>query len=95
MIREGTEVKWKWGSGYATGTVQEKHEEQITRQIDGSSVSRDGPKTIPAGHQARRFWSDGAAPKRGAAGRLSGGVGRLPIVPRIKRWGATKTAERP
>ncbi|MCR9216843.1 MAG: DUF2945 domain-containing protein [bacterium] len=48
MIREGTEVKWKWGSGYATGTVQEKHEEQITRQIEGSSVSRDGTQDDPA-----------------------------------------------
>lgn len=48
MIREGTQVKWKWGNGYATGTVQERHEKKITRQIDGSSVNRDGTEDDPA-----------------------------------------------
>lgn len=48
MIREGTEVKWKWGSGHATGTVVERHEEKISRSIDGSSITRDGSSDDPA-----------------------------------------------
>jgi hypothetical protein len=42
MIREGTEVKWKWGDGYAEGKVEETHTEEITKQIDGSDVTRKG-----------------------------------------------------
>ncbi len=42
MIREGTEVKWKWGQGYATGKVQSTHEEKITRTSKGEEVTRNG-----------------------------------------------------
>jgi len=42
MIREGTEVKWKWGSGYGTGKVENTYTESITKTIKGSEVTRNG-----------------------------------------------------
>jgi len=42
MIREGTEVKWKWGQGYATGKVETTYTKSITRTIKGSEVTRNG-----------------------------------------------------
>jgi hypothetical protein len=42
MIRTGSEVKWKWGSGEATGKVVETHTEKITRTIKGTEVTRNG-----------------------------------------------------
>jgi hypothetical protein len=44
MIREGTEVKWKWGDGHATGKVESTHEEEITRTSKGNEVTRKGSK---------------------------------------------------
>lgn len=48
MIREGTKVKWDWGDGTATGTVQETKTQKITRTIDGNEVTRDGSEDDPA-----------------------------------------------
>lgn len=48
MIREGTRVRWAWGDGHAEGTVSERHESAITRQIDGNEVSRNGSADDPA-----------------------------------------------
>lgn len=42
MIRKGTEVKWKWGNGSATGKVTETYTEKTTKTIKGSEVTRDG-----------------------------------------------------
>jgi len=42
MIRKGTNVKWKWGNGYATGEVESTHTDSITRTIKGSEVTRNG-----------------------------------------------------
>jgi len=42
MIRKGTEVKWKWGKGYATGKVENTFTESITKTIKGSEVTRNG-----------------------------------------------------
>lgn len=42
MIREGTNVKWEWGQGYAEGKVVETHKEKITRTIDVESITRNG-----------------------------------------------------
>ncbi|MGO4911621.1 DUF2945 domain-containing protein [Leeuwenhoekiella sp. W20_SRS_FM14] len=42
MIREGSEVKWKWGNGTATGKVEKTYTKKITRTIDGSEITRDG-----------------------------------------------------
>lgn len=48
MIREGTKVKWSWGDGHARGTVEEVHQESVTKQIDGNSVTRNGSDDDPA-----------------------------------------------
>lgn len=42
MIRKGTEIKWKWGNGYAQGKVESTHEETITKTIEGNEVKRKG-----------------------------------------------------
>lgn len=42
MIREGSDVKWKWGSGTATGKVSKTYTEEITKTIDGSQITRKG-----------------------------------------------------
>ena len=42
MIREGTVVKWKWGSGYAKGKVMESFDHKITKEIKGAKVTRNG-----------------------------------------------------
>ncbi|PTX42324.1 hypothetical protein C8P64_2752 [Christiangramia gaetbulicola] len=42
MIREGSKVKWKWGNGTATGKVISTYTEEVTKQIDGSEITRKG-----------------------------------------------------
>ncbi|THH41596.1 hypervirulence associated TUDOR domain-containing protein [Neolewinella litorea] len=42
MIREGSKVKWKWGNGTATGTVEETFTKEVTRTLKGSEVTRKG-----------------------------------------------------
>ena len=42
MIKEGTQVTWKWGNGSATGKVQSTFTKKVTRTIDGNEVTRDG-----------------------------------------------------
>ncbi len=44
MIREGSEVRWKWGSGHATGKVKETFSRNVTRTIEGNEVTRNGEK---------------------------------------------------
>ena len=44
MIKKGTKVKWKWGSGSAEGKVQETYTSSVTKTIKGSSVTRNGEK---------------------------------------------------
>ena len=48
MIRTGSDVSWKWGSSTASGTVTEVHEEKVTRQSKGESITRDGSEDNPA-----------------------------------------------
>lgn len=40
MIKVGTVVKWKWGSGIATGKVVEIYTKHFTKTIKGSAISR-------------------------------------------------------
>ena len=40
MIKVGTVVKWKWGSGIATGKVIEVFTTDITKTIKGSAITR-------------------------------------------------------
>ena len=42
MIAKGTKVKWKWGSGTATGKVIETYSESVTKTIKGSKITRNG-----------------------------------------------------
>lgn len=40
MIKVGTLVKWKWGSGIATGKVIEVFTKDTTKTIKGSVITR-------------------------------------------------------
>ncbi|WP_281541273.1 DUF2945 domain-containing protein [Maribacter aestuarii] len=42
MIRTGSKVKWNWGNGSATGTVEETYTSKITKTIKGTKVTRNG-----------------------------------------------------
>ncbi|XLS30576.1 DUF2945 domain-containing protein [Flavobacteriaceae bacterium M23B6Z8] len=42
MIKEGTKVKWNWGNGEGTGTVQKTYTEEVTKTINGTEVTRKG-----------------------------------------------------
>ncbi|WP_026839146.1 DUF2945 domain-containing protein [Gillisia sp. JM1] len=44
MIRKGSNVKWKWGSGEAEGKVIDTFLEKITKTIKGSEITRIGEK---------------------------------------------------
>ena len=44
MIKKGTKVRWKWGSGTATGKVIETYSESVTKTIKGSKITRNGEK---------------------------------------------------
>jgi hypothetical protein len=42
MIRKGSNVKWKWGSGTAEGKVLETYDKEVSKTIKGSKVTRNG-----------------------------------------------------
>jgi len=42
MIREGSKVSWKWGSGTASGKVEKTYSEKTTHTIKGNEVTRNG-----------------------------------------------------
>lgn len=42
MIRQGSNVKWEWGNGTASGKVKETFTEKVTRTIKGNEVTRNG-----------------------------------------------------
>ncbi|MBW2961333.1 DUF2945 domain-containing protein [Mesonia aestuariivivens] len=42
MIKQGSEVKWKWGSCTAKGKVEETYVKEITKTINGTKVTRKG-----------------------------------------------------
>ncbi|MFW2587025.1 DUF2945 domain-containing protein [Sagittula sp. SSi028] len=45
---EGDSVKWEWGNGEGTGTVQKKYTQKITLKIKGTEVTRDADDDNPA-----------------------------------------------
>jgi len=47
-FKSGDKVKWSWGQGHGTGTVQSVFTEKTTRQISGNEVVRHGSKDDPA-----------------------------------------------
>ena len=42
MIRQGSNVKWKWGNGEATGKVVETYTNEVTKTIKGNKITRKG-----------------------------------------------------
>ena len=48
MIRQGSNVRWKWGNGTAEGKVKETYTDQVTKTIDGSEVTRHGEENDKA-----------------------------------------------
>lgn len=47
-IRKGTEVEWKWGSSTASGKVEEKFTDDVTRKIKGKEITRHATDDNPA-----------------------------------------------
>jgi hypothetical protein len=45
---KGDTVRWNWGSGTATGEVQEVFTGEVERQIKGQSVKRNASDDNPA-----------------------------------------------
>jgi hypothetical protein len=45
---EGDKVRWEWGNGSATGTVQKKYTQKITVTIKGTEVTREADDDNPA-----------------------------------------------
>jgi hypothetical protein len=48
QVSEGTKVKWDWGQGTASGTVQQTFTKSVTRTLKGSEVTRNGSDDDPA-----------------------------------------------
>jgi len=48
MFRKGSKVSWKYGTGTATGKIEEVHKESITRKLKGSDITRNGTADNPA-----------------------------------------------
>ncbi|MBC6988524.1 hypervirulence associated TUDOR domain-containing protein [Hymenobacter jejuensis] len=47
-MRKGTQVTWKYGTGTATGKIEEVHKEAVTRKLKGSDITRNGTADNPA-----------------------------------------------
>ena len=47
-MRKGTSVTWKYGTGRATGKIEQTFKESVTRQIKGVSITRHGTADNPA-----------------------------------------------
>lgn len=46
--KEGTEVKWNWGNGEGKGVIKERFEEDATKTIKGTEVTRNASSSDPA-----------------------------------------------
>ena len=44
----GTKVKWKWGAGWASGKVEERFTDKVSRTIEGNKVTREASDDEPA-----------------------------------------------
>jgi len=45
---EGTEVKWSWGQGTASGKIDTVYTDDVTRMIKGTQVTRNAAEDEPA-----------------------------------------------
>ncbi len=41
-------VKWNWGNGTGKGQIEDRFEEEVTRTLQGSEVTKDGDSDNPA-----------------------------------------------
>ncbi len=48
MIRKGSQVSWKWGQSTAEGKVTEVHQDKVSRQSKGETITRNGTEDNPA-----------------------------------------------
>lgn len=48
MIRVGSAVRWKWGSGHGEGKVVETFTTRVTRTLEGSAITRNATPEEPA-----------------------------------------------
>ncbi|MFD2787110.1 hypervirulence associated TUDOR domain-containing protein [Hymenobacter rubripertinctus] len=47
-MRKGTQVTWKYGTGTATGKIEETHKQTLSRTIKGAEITRHGTPDNPA-----------------------------------------------
>lgn len=47
-MRKGTQVIWKYGTGTATGKIEEVHKTAVEKTIKGSAIHRHGTPDNPA-----------------------------------------------
>ncbi|WP_375417394.1 DUF2945 domain-containing protein [uncultured Hymenobacter sp.] len=47
-MRKGSKVTWKYGTGTATGKIEEIHKEAVEKTIKGSKIHRNGTPDDPA-----------------------------------------------
>jgi hypothetical protein len=47
-MNKGDKVRWTWGQGEATGTIEDIFERRVTRRIKGKSITRNGSPDQPA-----------------------------------------------
>ncbi len=45
---KGQTVKWHWGSGEASGKIDERFDRRVQRTLKGSKIVRNGSKENPA-----------------------------------------------
>lgn len=46
--RIGDRVEWNWGNGTGAGTVTERFTDRVTREIEGSQITRNATEDEPA-----------------------------------------------
>ncbi|VXC86372.1 DUF2945 domain-containing protein [Sphingomonas sp. AX6] len=46
--RKGSNVSWNWGSGTATGKVEERFDRRVQRTLKGAKVVKNGTADNPA-----------------------------------------------
>ncbi|WP_020602449.1 DUF2945 domain-containing protein [Spirosoma spitsbergense] len=47
-LEEGNEVTWKYGTGKATGIIDEVHTDDVEKTVQGTKVKRKGSDEEPA-----------------------------------------------
>ncbi len=47
-FQTGQYVQWKWGNGTGCGQIEERFEREVTRNLQGSEITRSGDEDNPA-----------------------------------------------